>query len=113
MGFIDILSWIGVTGVVGSSVGMGAAKLASQYLKEQDKKKIVRVIEGEIPNTLKLDGNLVQVSKFQYKKSDGKIVKVELKDLAKKSSQKALNEEKTSLLSTLLSKLKNKFRKKK
>lgn len=105
MGFVDILSWVGVTLVLGGSIGAGFAKLSSSYLKEQDKKKIVRVIEGKIPNTLKLDGNLVEVKEFQYKKSDGEIVKVKLKDLVKNSSQKAPIQQKPSFLS--------KFRRKK
>ena len=109
MGFIDILSWIGVTLVIGGSIGMGTAKLSLIYLKEQDKKRVRGVIEGSIPNTLKLDGNLIEVSKFQYKKSDGEIVKVNLKDIAKNSSQKAPIQEKQSFLSIL----KNKFRIKK
>ncbi len=109
MGFIDVLIWGGVTLAVGGSIGAGSAKLASSYLKEQDKKKIVKVIEGKIPNTLKLDGNLIQVDKFQYKKSDGEIVKVDLADIAGKSSQKVSIQQKQSFLSIL----KHKFRKKK
>lgn len=83
MVFTDYLVWGGITLVVGGSIGAGVAKLSSLYLKRQDKKKIVRVMEGKIQNTLKLDGDLIQVDKFQYKKNNGEIVKVKLKDLAK------------------------------
>ena len=109
MGFLDVLAWGGITLALGGSVGAGSAKLAAYYLKEQDKMKVVKVIEGKIPNTLKLDGNLIQVDKFQYKKSNGEVVKVKLADLVKKSSQKASIEEKQSFLSIL----KSKFRRKK
>ena len=83
MGFIDYVIWGTITLAIGGSIGAGAAKIASSYLKIKDENKIVRVMEGKIPNTLKLDGELIQVDKFQYKKSDGEIVKVKLKDLAK------------------------------
>lgn len=109
MGFIDYLVWGGIIMVVGGSIGAGFAKLSSLYYKSQDKKKIVGVLEGKIPNTLKLDGELIQVKKFQYKKSDGEIVKVNLADIVPKTSQKPLSKEKTSLLGEL----KNKFTRKK
>ena len=109
MGFMDYLVWGGITLVIGGSVGSGFAKLSQVYLKSQDKKKIVGVLEGKIPNTLKLDGELIQVDKFQYKKNDGEIVKVKLADITPKTSQKPLSKEKTSLFWEL----KNKFTRKK
>ena len=108
MAFFDYLIWGVVVLIIGGSIGILSAKLAAYHLKKQDKKKIVRVIEGKTPNTLKLDGDLIQVDKFQYKKSDGEIVKVKLSNIAKKTSQVPLNEEKTSLFERLKSKSREK-----
>ena len=69
----------------------------------------MKVIEGKIPNALKVDGNLIEIKIFQYKKGDGDIVKAELSDIVKNSSQKLPIQEKQSFLSIL----KNKFGRKK
>ena len=82
MGFIDYVVWGAVGLVVGGSIGAGCAKLAVLYLRKVDKDKVTKVIEGKIPNTLKLDGEIIQVDKFKYKKGDGKIVEVKLEELA-------------------------------
>ncbi len=83
MGFVEYILWGGIALVVGTPIGVLSAKVASAYLKRKDRRKILKVMAGKIPNSLKLDGELIEVDTFKYKKSDGKIVKVKLEDLAK------------------------------
>ena len=92
MALFDSLVGLILAIVVGGSVGIGASKLASSYLKRQDKQKVLEVIEGKVQNSLKLDGKTINVNKFTYKKDDGEIIrKVTLADIVEKASPQALN----------------------
>lgn len=95
MAFFDILIWIIITLVIGGSVGIGSSKLASLYLKKQDGIRVLNVIKGKSPNNLKLDEETINVKKFQYKRNDGEIIKVNLTDIVKKVSEIPLKQQKT------------------
>jgi len=99
---LDSIIWFALVVVIGGSIGMAAAKFVSSYQKEQDKKKMFEVIEGKIPNNLKLDGKIIKVDKFVYKDDEGEVIKVKLGDLAGKTSQKPLKEEKKGFFNRLL-----------
>ncbi|KKM66312.1 hypothetical protein LCGC14_1482480 [marine sediment metagenome] len=108
MAFFDSLAWLVVGGVVGSSIGMGMAKLTSIILATQDKKKMIQVIGGKIPNNLKLDGETINVNQFKVKNNDGDIKDVEFGKPSKKTSSQGLDGVKIAFLQ----RMKNKFKKK-
>ena len=101
MAFIDPLIWGAVTLIIGGSVGVGASKLVNYLSKKQEENKIFDFIEEKTPNNLKLDGEIINVNKFTYKKSDGETIKEEIADIAKKASQERLKQEKTLFMKKL------------
>ncbi len=107
MAFFDILIWVFITLVIGGPVGMVIAKLASSFLRIQDEKKMIEVINGRIPNNIKVDGEIFNIQKFTSKNKDGKMVVVEFGKESKKTSPQSLNSEKI----TLLKRLKGMFKK--
>ncbi len=90
MALFDILTWVVFVMVVGGAVGMGATKFVSFLLHKKDKRDVLKVLKGKLPNTLKLDGETIEVNKFIYKKSDGEIVRESWKDIDKKVRIQAL-----------------------
>ncbi len=105
MAFFDLLIWITITLAMGGSVGVGSSKLASLYLGKQDLIRVLNVIKGESPNNLKLDGETINVNKFQYKRNDGEIIKVKMVDIVKKASEIPLKQQKTPFLKGLKDKI--------
>lgn len=105
MAFFDILMWGLVTGLIGGSIGIGGALAVSSQKKRQDQIRMLKVIKGEIPNSLKLDGEMIEVKKFIYKTMDGEIIRTTLSDIVKKAPQIPLKQEKTSFLSKIKSKI--------
>ncbi len=103
MALMEIVVWSGITLVIGGSVGASAAKIASYHLRKQDKKKLLEVVEGKKANNLKIDGEIINVMKFTYKRTDGELIKdITLKEMAKKDQPVPLNEQKTTFLNKLL-----------
>lgn len=107
MALISSLVWIVLGGIVGGSIGMGMAKLTLLILARQDRMKMIQVIEGKIPNNLKLDGETINVNKFIVKNNDGEMIDVKFIDPRKKTSSQGLNSEKI----TFLQRIKSKFKK--
>ena len=102
MGLFDTLIWLTLTGIIGGSIGAGASKLALRYQKKQDIKKVFEIIEGKKLNTLKLDGELIDINEFTYKDNSGKLFKkVTLSDIVKKSKVEGLKQEKTPFIKRL------------
>lgn len=98
MAFFDLLILFFLTMIVGSVVGIGFGMLSMLLLKMQDNRKLLKIIQGKIPNKIKLDNKMVDVNKFTYKEDDGEIIKkVTLADIVKKSSPEPLKEEKTPI----------------
>ena len=95
MALFDILIWIFLLLIVGSSMGALGAKLATSRLNRLEEKKSLLIVNGKIKNILKLEGRLINVDKFTYRDDDGEIQKkVKLSDLVKKTQSAPLKQEK-------------------
>lgn len=97
MAFFDLLIWFVLGTIVGGLVGIGAAKFIFYLTKIQDQKKILEIIEGNLQNKIKMDGETIDIDKFVLKDNDGKMIHIDLKSI-KKTPSKALKSEKTTVL---------------
>lgn len=112
----DIIIWSVITIAIGGGVGLLMGKFYFSILKRKEEKHAIEFMKGNKLNTLKLDGEIINVDKFKFKNSDGKLIEIEAKELyekAKKISPKPLKEEKIPFLKRILpyslSYLKNKL----
>ena len=90
MAFFDFLIWFTVGSLIGIGVGISASKFSMRLLKTKDENKMIKVINGEIPNNLNFEGEIINVQKFVNKDSDGNIKTVIFGKDFKKTPQKAL-----------------------
>jgi hypothetical protein len=124
MAFFDTLLGFLLIVIIGGSVGAGFSKVAMILLRKQDKVKLLQIIDGKAPNILELDGEKINVDKFNYKDNSGKMFHVKFNDkkvikikdkefinMVNKSSVQLPNEQKPSPLKKLKDKLQGKFMK--
>ena len=108
MAFFDFLIWFTVGSLIGIGVGIPVAKFSIRQLKNKDRNKMIKVINGEIPNNLNFEGEIINVQTFVSKDSEGNINTLVFGKDFKKTPQKALIGQKI----TVLKRIKGLFNKK-
>lgn len=111
MVFFSYLAWLVIGAIIGFPIGILCVKFLISYQKTQDQNKMLKVIKGEVPNNLKLDGETYNVQKFIAKNKDGKIIAVEFGKEFKKMPSEALNKQKIGSFKTVLTKIRGLFKK--
>ena len=98
MALFDSLIWLTLGALIGISVGIPTSKFLVRSLKIKDENKMIKVIHGEVPNNLKIEGEIINVKKFVNKDSDGNRKTLVFGKDFKRTPQKALIGQKIAVL---------------